>query len=458
MRLIWFLPDFMQFLNIMGNRLYSLLIVLVAFMAVSVKAQDAPSPFSSVGMGMFSGMNLIQNESMGGLGIGTASYWSLNNNNPALLLNGKKTIFGELTTFQTGINSESRRISTPDDSQVSQGSGLEYVSTGFPIIRNKWFTSLGIRPYSVSNYNLNYEREVAGSGNITNVKETGSGGLNQIYIANGVAITEKLNVGLTSHIVFGAFKKEYNSSVELVNIPPGYEASVFQRFNVSGILLKGGISYQDSIRIKSGKPLKLTVGATYDFRRKIKGIEFESLQLKNLSGPPLDADTTVNEVPGNVTFPSSLGFGVSLARDFKWMLGIDGGIHNYEEIEIFGERGSYIDGLFFNLGIEVTPNAFSVDKYLERITFRSGLKYEQLPYLINGTAINDFGINFGVSLPIVPSQGASSMISKGFSTVDLGFGFGKQGNVETSGIEETYFKFKFGVTFNDRWFIRRKFN
>jgi len=42
--------------------------------------------------------------------------------------------------------------------------------------------------------------------------------------------------------------------------------------------------------------------------------------------------------------------------------------------------------------------------------------------------------------------------------VDLAFKFGKRGSMDENILEESYFKIFFGLTFNDQWFIKRKFD
>jgi hypothetical protein len=71
---------------------------------------------------------------------------------------------------------------------------------------------------------------------------------------------------------------------------------------------------------------------------------------------------------------------------------------------------------------------------------------EQLPYLANGNKVKDIGINFGLSLPA------------GRSSLDIGFRYGKRGNRADNLFEESYMKIFFGVSFNDNWFIKRKFD
>jgi len=60
--------------------------------------------------------------------------------------------------------------------------------------------------------------------------------------------------------------------------------------------------------------------------------------------------------------------------------------------------------------------------------------------------VRDYGATFGLSIPA------------GRSSLDIAAKFGKRGNVSTTLLEENYFRIFFGITFNDQWFIKRKFD
>jgi hypothetical protein len=81
------------------------------------------------------------------------------------------------------------------------------------------------------------------------------------------------------------------------------------------------------------------------------------------------------------------------------------------------------------------------------MTYRTGVSYDKYPYLINGSMVKDFGINFGFSMPVAR-----------YSSLDFAFKVGKRGNLQDNTIEENYFKIYFGMTFNDQWFIKRRFD
>lgn len=437
--------------------------ILAAYLLVGVVgfslAQTAPSPFTSIGVGKLTNHGMIQHQGTG-LGIGTGSYWTINNVNPALLVFSRGTIFSELTFFQTGILSETKNIKNETISERSNGSNMSYLTLAFPAIKDKWFTTLGLMPYSTVNYNLNYTYDVPGTENNANIKERGTGGFTQFYWSNGVTITKNLSLGLRSSFLFGPLISEYSSFITATDIPSDYVSTVYQRTNPSGFVFTGGIAYQDSIKRTGNKrPLKITIGAVYDFGRAIKAKQFETIQRRSLLDVTFESDTLENNSVGKLTMPSGFGLGASISEHFKWSLGIDAKLNNGSEYRAFGEElSNAVNGFTVVLGGTFTPDAFSTDEYFSRVTYRSGVSYEKAQFTVNGAMVNDLGINFGVSLPIMASKNAGLLLNKGFSSIDLAFRYGRQGSIDTNLLEEEYFTVHFGITFNDKWFVRRKFN
>ena len=68
--------------------------------------------------------------------------------------------------------------------------------------------------------------------------------------------------------------------------------------------------------------------------------------------------------------------------------------------------------------------------------------------IVNNQAINDFGITFGLGLPL----------GNNFSNVNLGFELGRRGTTNAGLVEEDYFRINVGLSLNDKWFRKRKIN
>ena len=79
--------------------------------------------------------------------------------------------------------------------------------------------------------------------------------------------------------------------------------------------------------------------------------------------------------------------------------------------------------------------------------FLSGGVYLQ----INNTALPTYGVTLGASIRFKPTH---------FSFVNLhtSFDIGKTGVNSTGIVEQTYFRWTMGISFNDRWFIPRKYD
>ena len=85
--------------------------------------------------------------------------------------------------------------------------------------------------------------------------------------------------------------------------------------------------------------------------------------------------------------------------------------------------------------------------------YRAGFRYQQTHININGDQIGEYGINFGVGIPL--------MKSSPYSSVNIGFEVGERGKEATGLVREQYTALTVGVTLAprplyDRWFYKRK--
>ena len=77
---------------------------------------------------------------------------------------------------------------------------------------------------------------------------------------------------------------------------------------------------------------------------------------------------------------------------------------------------------------------------------KTGLSVDGSGSNSNFTPIDDFGISFGLGLPL-----------KRLSTINMGFEFGKRGTLQNNLIQENYFNLRVGLSLTDmNWFIQRK--
>jgi hypothetical protein len=376
---------------------------------------------------------------MGGLGISNGSFWFLNNVNPALLY------YNSVALFSVGIIGETKNIQQTGLESYTAGSGqLHYVAMAYPLKSGKWSFSMVLQPYSNVGYNFTFAGDIRGDDKTFTTLNEGNGGFNQFNLSVGGLLFKNFSVGFKATYLFSSIRKEFTTLIP--NNPlPNYAAVYSERQSVNDFKFGAGLAYD----IKVGTH-KLSLGLIYDLQANVKGNYFLRLEQQNLAGTAIFADTLVNNDRRYYTLPANLGAGISYGRANKWLVGFDYKTQDWNSFdgsqssipENFAKSRKYI------LGTEFTPDVTSLTNYAKRITYRFGLSYYETPYVVNGTQISEFGINFGWSLPVAR-----------FSTLDFGFQVGNRGTLDNNLIREDYFRIFFGATFNDnRWFVRPKFN
>jgi hypothetical protein len=108
---------------------------------------------------------------------------------------------------------------------------------------------------------------------------------------------------------------------------------------------------------------------------------------------------------------------------------------------------TYEKSMKYSLGGYFVPNYNSFSNYAKRIVYRAGLKYDKTGMIVKSESINDIGFTLGLGLPITGT----------FSNVNFGFEMGKRGTTSAGLIQENYANISVGLSLNDRWFEKRKF-
>ncbi|CAN5316818.1 hypothetical protein BH10BAC4_BH10BAC4_04840 [soil metagenome] len=400
--------------------------------------QAATSPFASYGLGEQFGTGLTQNLGMGGTGIANGNYWYVNNMNPALL------IYNRFTAFQAGIIGEQRTQISESLTEKSGSGNLNSLVLAIPIKPGKWTTSVALMPYTRLNYRLKYTVPVPGSSNSVAVAETGTGGVNQLTLSNGVSINKKFSLGLKAAYLFSGPEAVYANTLTTASvlvIPAVYERASVSDFQFSPAFL----FHTDSV---FGKKYNFNFGVVYDFKTNLSARFYQRLQRLNSAGRQIDSVTTINNKPTSISIPQSIAAGISFGKANKWTTAIEGSYSEYASYRAL-DGGNPYQGTSWRLaaGFELTPDQQSLSSYLKRATYRTGVSIENYPYLVNGNPVKDFGITFGLSLPV-----------SRLSSIDVAVKVGKKGDKALNTIEENYLKLYFGITFIDQWFIKRRFD
>ena len=404
----------------------SVVYLVMLLMIFSARGQSVSSVYSNNGIGLINYQGLPHNSGMGEVGIAVPSIWNMNYQNPAFLpLNG-------ITMFQVGLETDRRKIvSEAVDGRKVTG-GLRYLNLSMPVLNGKWSTALGITPYSTVN-NKTYSVGTVDADINTETQYEGSGGITSFNWSNGFRLNKNLYAGLRSSFLFGAIEDSENSVI--VDGSGSYTVNFKDRSSYSGFKLDIFLGYRKSI----GETRALNFGLAYELGTTLTGLHDQTMETSVLAERLILKNEDID-----FSLPSSLCFGSSFQVLNKLTIGGDFQWTNWSSA---GEKGDdFRNTIKVGFGAELVPNFSSVNNYFERVAYRFGVNFGELPYTVNGNRISEVGINFGGSLPV------------GVSNMDLAFKYGRLGTLNNDLVRETYFRIVIGASINDRWFIKRRYD
>ena len=391
--------------------------------------QVAKSPFSQYAFGD-TYTNALANTQGTGTGVSQPQFWFINNQNPALL------IYNSYSTFQAGALGERKTISNSSGSEKFKGGNMNYLVMAFPVKQRKWTTSLGLMPYSSMNYKVQSIDGIEGSNGTVLTTREGKGGISQLYWSNGVRIYKDFSLGLKATYLFGAVDR----SSKFNQIPI---VVVQDKSHVKDFTFSLGASYsKDSLW---GDNYRLSVGAVYEMGADVRTFLYNKISSLGPSDDTLRARET--RTSGYTHLPPSITAGASIGKGMKWSIGTEFKYQDWSSFKTMELTAGSLDKSWSaSLGGEFTPDPDAIEGFLKRLTYRVGVSQAQYPYLANAAKVKDLGINFGFSIPT------------GRSSIDLAFKVGSRGNKDDNSLKESYFRVYLGFTFNDVWFIKRKFD
>ncbi|SNR53881.1 hypothetical protein SAMN04488009_2235 [Maribacter sedimenticola] len=424
-----------------------IVIAIVYMTTVGMYAQDGTvSPYSFFGIGDLKNAGTVENQMMGGIGVYADSI-HLNLKNPAALgeLGLKVMNKTGLVTYTAGVSNKQYRLKTNLGEESTSITSLDYLALGFSLGKGLGM-SFGIMPFTSVGYNLIDEQDNV-NGSLVNVY-TGEGGLNRVFYSVGYEVLKNVSIGATVNFNFGTLDSQRLQQIESIQF------GTFDRRSskVNGFDFNYALNYtpliNDKYRFHSSVRVNTQGNLVSENTRQIgsfsvaTGGNIEEIDV-NLAAQNLR--NTELKVPTTTTI--GLGFG----QDLKWFVGGEysfQGMGSFENDFLGANSVSYVDASSYALGLFITPDHDSFTSYLKRVTYRAGLRLDKTGMVVNDVDINNFGITFGLGLPL----------GRSFSNLNLGFELGRRGTTRANLVEESYFKLNVGLSLNDRWFQKRKIN
>lgn len=419
------------------------LTLAVAFFltAFLVSAQvKISSPYSLFGIGNLYGVNSQMNMAIGGASTAYSSAYFINPANPASYMAFDSNSF----VFDAALNIRSGTLKTASYSQKTRFGSLSNLYFGFPVTK-WWRASMGLMPYSNVGYEMEGAENVAKIGNLIS-KYDGYGGLSKAYFGSAFSPVKNLSLGINMSYIFGNIVKE-----NVVIFPDSayyFNTMVRSTARLNKINFDMGLMYRKEM--KEGRFIQ--IGLTYNPLQSLDGnaelitysFVYDSKALESI----VDTISYNNTDKGQVKLPSALGAGFMIGKGNRWLATADVNWQKWSQFRYLGADPGLKDNLRVSVGGQYRPSPLDMGKYYNRINYRAGFRYEQSYLEIRQTRINDFGISFGVGLPMKKSR----------STMNIAVEIGSQGTTEKNLIKENYVRFTLGTSIQERWFLKRKFN
>lgn len=412
----------------------NLLILTLVLFGMYAFAQNATlSPYSYYGMGQPVSTRTVENNSMGGVTTyADSTQFSLDN--PATL--GKL----RYVQYRLGANYKSTIQQSSQASASASTASLNYLALSVPTKHVAF--SFGLKPKSAVGYRISTTTEE----NDLEYRNSfsGTGGVNSTFLGLAINPYKGLSLGVSAFYNFGYTEKKYIQSLADVQ----NSTQVFTRSELSGIQYTFGMHFNRNIFSDYTLQLSATFTPNTSLEsnntRTISAISSSGtigtqteIDLKNLT-------TTSNKLSSETTF--GLGFG----KQQHWFAGVT--YLNTAQGIITDPLESNSDTNFvassrFSAGGFYIPKYNSFTSYFSRVVYRVGARWEHTGLELKNQAVKDFGITFGIGLPM-------NVMSK----VNIGVEIGQLGTTETNLIKENYTNIMLGFSLSDVWFIKRKYD
>ncbi len=425
-----------------------ILALLVLFTCSAFAQGGSNSVYSQFGLGMLYPHQFGQSFGMGNTGIAMNSSTNLNLFNPASLGNLKYVTFD--------VNAVSNSVSAKDgvnDPASYTDASLGTIGVGVPLLKG-WGAMAGLTPFASMGYRVKRTSTDPILGTVNDYYH-GAGGLNTVFIGTGYQY-RNFSVGGKMNYVFGTILREKLRALDTTFT----NSYVENQYGFSNLTFDFGAQYQ----LPVNDNLSFTLGAVYGLQQmmNVSSAELQVSTSQNVLIDVLYSGNIKNVVVDNsgspdritVKYPSYFGAGLTMNYKEKVIVTADYKQQEWSNMGLINGASAAL-GRSINVGAQYVPNAGAVgnENYQKRVAYRCGLRYGTLPLMVNGSAINDFGLSLGMGFPLRKLKFERELFG---SYINLGFEIGRRGSLSNGLVQEDYYKFNLGFTFNDKWFIKRK--
>jgi hypothetical protein len=436
---------------------FQVLVVVIFSTITSVAQNSISNPYSLFGLGKRVNHSFYQHQSMGGVGNG------FRNPNTYSLKNPASISAIQFTVFDVGLNTSQSRFTDGESTSSDLNSNFGYFALAIPIPsfksdgfaeKIKLSSSLGLTEYS--QYGFNFQTPIKQDEfNVNSFQNlSGLGSLNRIFFSLAANPIKGVALGVTYNRIFGSFNNRtllvYPNNPEIFSL----NEENF-RFN-SGNTLDFGVQFFRQI-----KKIHHTIGFTfspstilshdgYQYIESFNGFNYPTRQ------PQVYDTIKFEDVAGSQDIPMKFGVGYGLNTE---KLGIYADFEqifytNISDLINYGVRNER--NVALGLNYVPKPDYSNKGDFLKKVEYRAGIYQTQHHFLVNNQEINEFGISFGLGIPVTRSVRRGQGVPQ-ISRVNIGVEYASMGKASDGLFLDNTIRLTLSMNLNDKWFIKRKY-
>ena len=402
--------------------------ITILFISSCAWCQNNNSPFSIIGIGDIETNYYNRSSGLANTGLGYRSDRYLLNNNPAS--------YSALTQqfFDFEFSGRAQFVTYTGDplngvSNSSKDFAVKHLALGTKI--NKWWgSSVGLMPFSSSNYGFTSVKNIQGSSSSPiPAQYDGNGGVNQIYWGNGFNITKHFSIGVNASYLFGSL-----TQTETLLTTADLQTSLVTTRQL--FLRKLYLTYGAQYYFNINKKWDISLGGI--FSKKTDLATQSTLQVAD-NGVSVLANPV--EQDGTYKIPGTIAAGFRATKDKRYSFSADYQYQPWSNTHYGGSNYSLQNSNRVSAGFEVSDKKQAYNALYEKSFLQAGVYYGNSYLNVNGKQINDMGLTLG--------YGINSFKNPLGMTVNLEIG--QRGTQQNGLIKESYVNISFGISYRDFW-------
>ncbi|MEG0454189.1 MAG: hypothetical protein RR559_02355 [Bacteroides sp.] len=403
-------------------------LLLTVFAGVAVAQNNTNSPYTRYGYGDLVDPSFGNSKAMGGIAYGLRDGSQINPLNPA-----SYTAIDSLTfLFEGGFSLQNANMNLNGIKLNAKNSSFDYLAMQFRL--QKWMgMSIGLLPYSNVGYSLS-QSTVANETQPDNTKAfTGDGGLHQVYVGLAVKPFKNLSVGANVSYFWGEINR--TAAIYYPSSSAAYSFSELTHMAVHDYKIDFGAQYTQDF----GKKHSVTLGVVFSPEQNLSNDTY----IQTTSSSVVKRDTAVT-----AGIPNSFGFGMTYNYDKRLTVGFDYSLQKWGDVSYMNQSHAFCDRTRISVGAEYLPNLLG-KTYLSHIKYRLGGYYTTPYYKLQGSnerASREYGVTAGFGLPVPRSRSIISVTAQ----------FVRVEGLVPAAVSENIVRLSVGLTFNERWFFKRR--